>query len=383
MRSADDAHRLLRSGADKVGVNTAAVESPELIAPLARRFGSQCVVLSVDARRRRRRLGGGHPGRPPADRARRAGLDPRGRRARRGGDPAHQHRPRRHAGGLRPRPARRGRGGRGRAGDRLGGRRRAEHLADALAAGAAAVLAASIFHQGTYTVGEVKRELAEAGFPIRRGEPDDRSRELAATTSAASCPSWSRTSATGAVLMLAWADREAVELTLSTGQAHFWSRSRQALWQQGGDLGQHPAGRRGHRRLRRRRPARARPSRPGRPATAAPGAASSPTPPGWSSAGSQRSSTRAGAPIRRRATRRGCSPRASSAIAQKVGEEGVETAIAAVLPKAGGARAVAWWARPRISSITCWSCSQASGVEPGGSRRRASPAARFGRAAAL
>ncbi|HEV8582794.1 MAG TPA: bifunctional phosphoribosyl-AMP cyclohydrolase/phosphoribosyl-ATP diphosphatase HisIE [Thermoanaerobaculia bacterium] len=37
----------------------------------------------------------------------------------------------------------------------------------------------------------------------------------------------------GAVLMLAWADREAVERTLSTGQAHFWSRSRQALWRKG------------------------------------------------------------------------------------------------------------------------------------------------------
>jgi phosphoribosyl-ATP pyrophosphohydrolase/phosphoribosyl-AMP cyclohydrolase len=39
--------------------------------------------------------------------------------------------------------------------------------------------------------------------------------------------------ASGAVLMLAWADRRAVELTLSTGQAHFWSRSRQALWRKG------------------------------------------------------------------------------------------------------------------------------------------------------
>jgi phosphoribosyl-ATP pyrophosphohydrolase/phosphoribosyl-AMP cyclohydrolase len=39
--------------------------------------------------------------------------------------------------------------------------------------------------------------------------------------------------ASGAVLMLAWADRRAVELTLSTGEAHFWSRSRQALWRKG------------------------------------------------------------------------------------------------------------------------------------------------------
>ena len=48
-----------------------------------------------------------------------------------------------------------------------GGAGTPEHLAQGLAAGAAAVLAASIFHQGTYTVGEVKRALSEAGFPIR------------------------------------------------------------------------------------------------------------------------------------------------------------------------------------------------------------------------
>jgi cyclase len=48
-----------------------------------------------------------------------------------------------------------------------GGAGTPEHLAAGLAAGAAAVLAASIFHQGTYTVGEVKQKLAAAGFPIR------------------------------------------------------------------------------------------------------------------------------------------------------------------------------------------------------------------------
>jgi cyclase len=52
-----------------------------------------------------------------------------------------------------------------------GGAGTVEHMAEALAAGAAAVLAASIFHQGTYTVGEVKHALAEAGFPVRLEEP--------------------------------------------------------------------------------------------------------------------------------------------------------------------------------------------------------------------
>ncbi len=52
VRSVDDARLLLRAGADKVGVNTAAVERPQLVAELATEFGSQCVVVAVDARRR-------------------------------------------------------------------------------------------------------------------------------------------------------------------------------------------------------------------------------------------------------------------------------------------------------------------------------------------
>jgi cyclase len=51
VRSVDDVDRLLRAGADKVSLNTAAVERPELLREAADRFGSQCIVLSVDARR--------------------------------------------------------------------------------------------------------------------------------------------------------------------------------------------------------------------------------------------------------------------------------------------------------------------------------------------
>jgi cyclase len=51
VRSPDDVDHLLRAGADKVGVNTAAIARPELIADIAQRFGSQVLVLSVDARR--------------------------------------------------------------------------------------------------------------------------------------------------------------------------------------------------------------------------------------------------------------------------------------------------------------------------------------------
>lgn len=50
VRSVEDVDTLLRAGADKVSVNTAAISRPELLAELSRRFGSQCIVLSVDAR---------------------------------------------------------------------------------------------------------------------------------------------------------------------------------------------------------------------------------------------------------------------------------------------------------------------------------------------
>ncbi len=108
VRSADDVDRLLRAGADKVGVNTAAIARPELIAEIAARFGSQVLVLSVDARRvtgrhpDRLRLRGHHARRPARHRDRRRRLGGPGRRARRGGDPAQLHGRRRDHGRLRP-----------------------------------------------------------------------------------------------------------------------------------------------------------------------------------------------------------------------------------------------------------------------------------------
>lgn len=169
VRGEADARRLLRSGADKVGINSAAVDRPDLIGELARRFGSQCVVLSVDARRRE---GGGW------EVVTRGGRHPTGLDAlawiREGVE--------RGAGEILLTSIDRDGTRDGydleliqEVSERVqvpviasGGAGEAEHFVDALGAGAAAVLAASIFHQGTYTVGEVKQILAGAGFPIRR-----------------------------------------------------------------------------------------------------------------------------------------------------------------------------------------------------------------------
>ncbi len=69
VRSEDDVRELLKAGADKVSINTAAVTDPDFVATAARRFGAQCIVVAVDARARDRHLdlaadGGGMDGRP-------------------------------------------------------------------------------------------------------------------------------------------------------------------------------------------------------------------------------------------------------------------------------------------------------------------------------
>jgi imidazole glycerol-phosphate synthase subunit HisF len=167
VRSEGDARRLLRSGADKVGINSAAVERPELIGELARRFGSQCVVLSVDAKRRDGgwevvTRGGRHATGVDALAWIREGVE-RGAGEilltsidRDGTQGGYDLKLVQEVSEAVPVPV-----------IASGGAGEAEHLAQALAAGAAAVLAASIFHEGTYTVGDVKRAIARAGFPVR------------------------------------------------------------------------------------------------------------------------------------------------------------------------------------------------------------------------
>lgn len=171
VRGEADARRLLLAGADKVGINSAAVDRPELIGELARRFGSQCVVLSVDALRRR---DGGWE------------VVTRGGRQATGLDALAWIREavERGAGEVLLTSIDRDGTQEGYDLDLIrevsdavqvpviasGGAGGPDHLVDALEAGAAAVLAASIFHEGTYTVGDVKRILADSGFPVREEE---------------------------------------------------------------------------------------------------------------------------------------------------------------------------------------------------------------------
>ena len=170
VRTADDMRAMLRAGADKVSVNSAAVRTPELINAGAERFGSQCVVLSVDVKRR----GGGKPGWE---------VYLNGGRVNTGIDAVEWcvEGEKRGAGeyvlnsmdadgtevgydldlisevasktGL-PIIA-------------SGGAGHPDHMVAAVRAGASAVLAASIFHYGEFTVGQAKALLARDGIPVR------------------------------------------------------------------------------------------------------------------------------------------------------------------------------------------------------------------------
>ncbi|GAB3193397.1 imidazole glycerol phosphate synthase subunit HisF [Geodermatophilus arenarius] len=173
VRSPDDVDRLLRAGADKVAVNTAAVARPELISEIADRFGSQVLVLSLDARRVRDgaatdsgfeitthggRRGTGRDAVEWVVQAAQLGvgevllnsMDADGTRA--GFDTELIRAVRREV--SVPVVA-------------SGGAGAVEHFPPAVEAGADAVLAASVFHFGTLRIGDVKAALAGAGVPVR------------------------------------------------------------------------------------------------------------------------------------------------------------------------------------------------------------------------
>jgi len=173
VRTPDDVRALLKAGADKVSINTAAVASPAFVAEAAERFGTQCIVVAIDARRRAADDPGAgwevftHGGRRPtgldalewARRMEDAGageilLTSMDRDGTKIGYDLELTRAVVDAVGV-PVIA-------------SGGVGTLQHMADGLlAGGASAALVASIFHFGTHTIGEAKAYLAERGVPVR------------------------------------------------------------------------------------------------------------------------------------------------------------------------------------------------------------------------
>jgi cyclase len=167
IRSVEDAGRLLRAGADKVAVNTAAVRDPQLIRRLADSFGSQCVVVAVDAKRVDGRFtvmvtGGRDPTeREAIDWVREAADLGAGEilltSMDRDGTQVGYDLPLTSAASAAVRIPVIASGGAG----------TLAHLAEALEAGAHGVLAASMFHFRGTTLGEARAYLRERGYPVR------------------------------------------------------------------------------------------------------------------------------------------------------------------------------------------------------------------------
>ena len=169
VRTTDDIRTLLLAGADKVSINTAAVKRPEFVAEAAERFGAQCIVVAVDARR----SGAGtwevftHGGREPtgidavawAKRMTDSGageilLTSMDRDGTKEGFDCELTRA---IADSVPVPV-----------IASGGVGTLDHLVEGVREGhAAAVLAASIFHFGTYSIREAKEHMARAGVPVR------------------------------------------------------------------------------------------------------------------------------------------------------------------------------------------------------------------------
>ena len=173
VRSVDDVRRLLRAGADKVSLNTAAVQRPELLSEAAEAFGAQCVVAAIDARRR-----------DAADASAGWEVYVHGGRTATGVDAVAwaAECERRGAGEILLTSMDRDGSKQGFDIELLqavtaavnvpviasGGAGTLQHMVDGVAqGGASAVLAASIFHFGEFRVSEVKDAMAAAGIPVR------------------------------------------------------------------------------------------------------------------------------------------------------------------------------------------------------------------------
>lgn len=177
VRAVEDVRALLLAGADKVSINTAAVKDPDFVARAAEKFGDQCIVVAIDARRAAREDGPArweiftHGGRLPTgiDAVEfAAGMASRGAGeilltsmdrdgTRRGFDIALT----RAVSDAVPCPV-----------IASGGVGTLDHLVEGVReGGATAVLAASIFHFGAHTISEAKRHMAQAGIPVRLDPP--------------------------------------------------------------------------------------------------------------------------------------------------------------------------------------------------------------------
>ncbi|HSN39744.1 MAG TPA: HisA/HisF-related TIM barrel protein, partial [Burkholderiales bacterium] len=175
VRTVEDVRRLLNAGADKVSINTAAVQNPQLVADAAARYGSQCIVVAIDAKR---------AARAPDDAALRWEVFTHGGRRATGIDALDWGRRMEALGAGEILLTSMDRDGTRNGFDleltrafsealdvpviASGGVGNLQHMADGIIEGRAdAVLAASIFHYGEYTVRQAKEYMARCGIEVR------------------------------------------------------------------------------------------------------------------------------------------------------------------------------------------------------------------------
>lgn len=241
IRTLDDIRAILNAGADKVSLNSAAVKNPAFVKEASERFGAQCIVVAIDVKRRE-----GQEDKFPSgwEVVIAGGTKPTGIDAlwwakevnrlgcgeilltsmdRDGTKSGYDNEITSMIADSVTVPV-----------IASGGAGTMEDFYDGIVEGKAdAVLAASLFHFGEIKISDLKEYLAGRGIPVRRiGKELDMWAHMKKNADGL-VPAITVEKDTGEVLMLAYMNYEAFELTLRTGYMHYYSRSRNTLWKKG------------------------------------------------------------------------------------------------------------------------------------------------------
>lgn len=241
IRTVEDIRAILNAGADKVSLNSAAVKNPDFVREASEKFGAQCIVVAIDVKRREGRedefpsgwevviAGGTKPtGIDALWWAKKVvelgcgeilltSMDKDGTKS--GFDNVITSM----IADAVPVPV-----------IASGGAGKMEDFYDGIVDGKAdAVLAASLFHFGEIKISDLKNYLADKGIPVRRIPRELDMWAHMKKNNDGMVPAITIDSVTGEVLMMAYMNYEAFELTCKTGYMHYYSRSRNTLWKKG------------------------------------------------------------------------------------------------------------------------------------------------------
>ncbi len=241
IRTVDDIRAILNAGADKVSLNSAAVKDPDFIKRASDMFGAQCIVVAIDVKSREGResefpsgyevviAGGTKPtGLDAVEWAKKAeslgcgeilltSMDKDGTKS------GYDNKITSMIADSVSIPV-----------IASGGAGTMQDFYDGIVEGKAdAVLAASLFHFGEVDINDLKEFLSDKGIPVRKLTRELKMWQNMKKNSDGLVPAITTDSTTGEVLMMAYMNYEAFELTQKTGYMHYYSRSRNTLWKKG------------------------------------------------------------------------------------------------------------------------------------------------------